>query len=152
MEGDVAHLHTRPGTQESLCQLICPRVLGGQAEEVVAFRLLILLGLFQHLAHHPVEDVVRSHDGYLAQRRGNRLQADCVRELFGLVSDTLIAYARNADHIGREAQERELAVIVADGATREGDIDADVRHRLRRLGIYDDSAHRVKPFLRPKKG
>ena len=61
MEGDVAHLHTRPGTQESLCQLICPRVLGGQTEEVVLPFCANLLG--KNLDEYGVSTIMYRNNG-----------------------------------------------------------------------------------------
>ena len=143
VEGHVAQLDARLGTQESLRQFVGPGVLRGEAEEVVAHRFLVLLGLLLHLAHQAVQEVVRSHHGQLAQCGGDGFHKDGVGELRCLMADALIADARDAEHVGGKALERELAVVVADGAARGRDIDAGIRHRFARRGIHDDSGQSV---------
>ena len=63
------------------------------------------------------------------------------------MADLLITDARDAEHIEGEALQRELAIVVADGATRGRDINADVRYRLSSLCIQNDSGQGVSQFL-----
>ena len=148
MECQVANLDTRLGTQESFCQFVCPGVLCDEAKEVTTFCLLVLLGFFLHLAHQSIQDIVNTHYGQLSHCSGNGAHLDNRRQFGGGEADLLVSDARDADNVRWKARQRELALVVADGAARGRDVDAGIRHRFSRLGIADNSSQRVLSFLR----